>query len=156
MNRDSDGQSSEAPNKRIKTENNQENSPPQTPSPPSQSESILSFLKGKSKLETEAESCVCGICLKEAVNDGNNVYRGYIDSCDHYFCFVCIMEWAKIESKCPLCRSRFSTIRRPPKPPFFPSERLVRVPVRDQVGTSSSCLCLLLCEIFGEIASVFI
>lgn len=135
-NRCSDGQSSEAPNKRFKTHNNQENSSPRPPSP-SQSESSLSFLKGKSKLEPEAESCVCGICLKEAVDDGNNAYRGYIDSCDHYFCFVCIMEWAKIESKCPLCRCRFSTIRRPPKPPLFPCERLICVPVRDQANYNS-------------------
>lgn len=43
------------------------------------------------------------------------------------------MEWAKVESKCPLCKRRFSTIRRPPKPPVFASERIVHVPIRDQV-----------------------
>lgn len=43
------------------------------------------------------------------------------------------MEWAKVESKCPFCKRRFSTIRRPPKPPVFASERVVQIPIRDQV-----------------------
>ncbi|XP_042031963.1 uncharacterized protein LOC121778645 [Salvia splendens] len=74
----------------------------------------------------ESADC-CGICLSEG-----GASRGQIECCDHYYCFVCIMEWAKVESKCPLCKRRFSTIRRPPKPPVFASERVVRVPVRDQ------------------------
>ncbi|KAL0430002.1 UNVERIFIED_CONTAM: PHD and RING finger domain-containing protein 1 [Sesamum radiatum] len=119
-----------SPNKRIKTISPPPHSPP----------SLIS--KGKSKIqegeslpiqaevENESADC-CGICLSEAGDGG--VSRGYIDSCNHYFCFVCIMEWAKVESKCPLCKRRFSAIRRPPKPPIFPSERIVHVPVRDQV-----------------------
>ncbi|KAI3416878.1 uncharacterized protein J3R85_014987 [Psidium guajava] len=71
----------------------------------------------------------CGICLTE----GGGAVRGRIDSCDHYFCFVCIMEWAKVESKCPMCKRRFSTILRPPKRGVFASERIVSVPPRDQV-----------------------
>ncbi|KAG8387948.1 hypothetical protein BUALT_Bualt02G0074300 [Buddleja alternifolia] len=121
-----------SPNKRIKT---------LTPNPPSY------ISKGKSKIQDQTSSpCnhlhkvindkelsdCCGICLSEPGN-GGGVSRGYIDSCNHYFCFVCIMEWAKVESKCPLCKRRFSTIRRPPKPPIFTSDRLVHVPVRDQV-----------------------
>ncbi|KAI9117414.1 hypothetical protein K1719_011580 [Acacia pycnantha] len=43
------------------------------------------------------------------------------------------MEWSKHESRCPLCRQRFSAVRRPPKPGVFPSSRLVKVPIRDQV-----------------------
>lgn len=91
--------------------------------------------KGKSKLEladSEEESNCCGICLTETVN-GTTIIRGCIDCCDHYFCFVCIIEWSKVESRCPMCKRRFSIIRRPPKPPIFPSERVVNVPVRDQV-----------------------
>ncbi|KAL0380645.1 UNVERIFIED_CONTAM: PHD and RING finger domain-containing protein 1 [Sesamum angustifolium] len=119
-----------SPNKRIKTIT----PPPHSPS------SLIS--KGKSKIhegeslpiqaevENESADC-CGICLLEAGDGG--VSRGYIDSCNHYFCFLCIMEWAKVESKCPLCKRRFSAIRRPPKPPIFASERIVHVPVRDQV-----------------------
>ncbi|KAG9448611.1 hypothetical protein H6P81_008576 [Aristolochia fimbriata] len=71
----------------------------------------------------------CGICLSE---DGLAI-RGSIDSCDHYFCFVCIMEWAKVESRCPMCKQRFGSIRRPPKFGVFERERVVTVPVRDQV-----------------------
>ncbi|KAL2234887.1 UNVERIFIED_CONTAM: PHD and RING finger domain-containing protein 1 [Sesamum indicum] len=123
-----------SPNKRIKTITPPPHSPP----------SLIS--KGKSKIqegeslpiqaeaENESADC-CGICLSEAGDAG--VSRGYIDSCNHYFCFVCIMEWAKVESKCPLCKRRFSAIRRPPKPPIFASERIVHVPVRDQVCFAS-------------------
>uniref|UniRef100_A0A1D1Y212 PHD and RING finger domain-containing protein 1 n=1 Tax=Anthurium amnicola TaxID=1678845 RepID=A0A1D1Y212_9ARAE len=71
----------------------------------------------------------CGICLTE---EGRSI-RGRIDSCDHHFCFVCIMEWAKIESRCPLCKQRFGSIRRPPVEGAFILERVVHVPVRDQV-----------------------
>ncbi|XP_068637946.1 PHD and RING finger domain-containing protein C126.07c-like [Aristolochia californica] len=71
----------------------------------------------------------CGICLAE---DGLAI-RGWIDSCSHYFCSVCIMEWAKVESRCPMCKKRFRTIRRPPKSGVFEQERIVHVPVRDQV-----------------------
>ncbi|KAI3463844.1 hypothetical protein Pfo_020507 [Paulownia fortunei] len=123
-----------SPNKRFKTLTATPDPFPQSPP------SFIS--KGKSKIqegtslpiqieaENESTDC-CGICLSEAGNGG--VSRGYIDSCNHYFCFVCIMEWAMVESKCPLCKRRFSTIRRPPKPPIFTSERVVHVPVRDQV-----------------------
>lgn len=96
-----------SPNKRLKTQN--------SPS-----------YKGKLKVEDEWS---CGICLYE---EGKAI-RGYIDSCDHYFCFVCIMEWAKVESRCPMCKRRFSSIRRPPKDGVFSVERVVNVPVRDQV-----------------------
>nr|GEV92996.1 zinc finger, FYVE/PHD-type [Tanacetum cinerariifolium] len=114
------------PTKRQKTQN----SDPQT-----------SSLKGKSKLVKEEHDhdhesmCYeqqvdnCGICLLE---QGVSV-RGYINSCDHYFCFVCIMEWAKVESKCPICKRRFSSIKRPTKEGVFVEERVVNVPVRDQV-----------------------
>ncbi|XP_056172821.1 uncharacterized protein LOC130139591 [Syzygium oleosum] len=105
----------------------------------------------------------CGICLTE----GGRAVRGRIDSCDHHFCFVCIMEWAKVESKCPMCKRRFSTILRPPKDGVFAAERIVNVPPRDQVYdphgirpfdpyTETRCgvcrgtqdeWCLLLCEL---------
>ncbi|KAJ8560582.1 hypothetical protein K7X08_022442 [Anisodus acutangulus] len=87
--------------------------------------------KGKSKLELSDSDC-CGICLTET-GHGTTIIRGCIDCCDHYFCFVCIIEWSKVESRCPMCKRRFSTIRRPIKPPVFPTERIVNVPVRDQV-----------------------
>ena len=91
---------------------------------------ILASKCPKAKEVMEFDSNCCGICLLE---DGSAI-RGWIDTCDHFFCFVCIMEWAKVESRCPMCKRRFSNIRRPPRPGVFPSERIVNVPVRDQVS----------------------
>ncbi|XP_062116833.1 uncharacterized protein LOC133830781 [Humulus lupulus] len=74
----------------------------------------------------ETESCA--ICYVDA----GKAIRGEIDSCNHYFCFLCIMEWTKTESRCPICRRRFTSIRRPPKHDIFTSERLIKIPLRDQ------------------------
>lgn len=112
-----------SPSKRLKTLTSDS---PSTPS------------KGKSKIEYEDDDNslpqqdldTCGICL---LQEGMSL-RGFIDSCDHFFCFVCIMEWAKVESRCPICKRRFSAIRRDKKDGVFLSERIVNVPVRDQVG----------------------
>ena len=68
----------------------------------------------------------CMICL----SDGGESIRGKIDCCDHYFCFLCIMEWSKVESRCPICKRRFSTIQRLFKDAV---QRVVNVPLRDQV-----------------------
>ncbi|CAN6447949.1 unnamed protein product [Victoria cruziana] len=93
--------------------------------------------KGKGKIETGEDNAegnslfICGICLSE---DGK-ANRGVIDCCDHYFCFVCIMEWAKVESRCPMCKQRFASIWRPMGPRSCLQERLVEVPVRDQGST---------------------
>ncbi|XP_057952372.1 uncharacterized protein LOC131146656 isoform X1 [Malania oleifera] len=43
------------------------------------------------------------------------------------------MEWAKVESRCSMCKRHFSSIRRPPKEGVFACERIVNVPVRDQI-----------------------
>lgn len=103
------GESSSPPNKRLKTLNSEieHEPPPETEnSPPDR----------------------CAICFLDDVK----VARGKIDCCDHYYCFLCIKEWAKTESRCPMCRRRFSTIRRPPKHGVFVRERVVKVPLRDQ------------------------
>ncbi|XP_021731111.1 uncharacterized protein LOC110698014 [Chenopodium quinoa] len=112
----------------------------------------------------------CGICFSE---EGRTV-RGFIDSCDHYFCFLCIIEWSKIESRCPLCRGRFSSIRRMRKDGSFIGQGSVRVPVRDQIydpfgepvdpyarakcsvcnGTTDECL-LLLCDLCDSASHTF-
>ncbi|KAH8945265.1 hypothetical protein BDL97_12G032700 [Sphagnum fallax] len=72
---------------------------------------------------------ICGICLTEEA-----VERGILDCCDHPFCFGCIMEWAKVESRCPMCKQRFVTIFRPSLPGVPRSRpRTFRIPHRDQV-----------------------
>ncbi|WVZ81570.1 hypothetical protein U9M48_028926 [Paspalum notatum var. saurae] len=98
------------------------------PLPPSKSS------KGKDKMDSEAEEAqgaekMCGICYI----DGSRAIRGELDCCAHYFCFVCIMAWGRVESRCPFCKARFTTIRRPPVPGRFPHQRIVSVPERNQV-----------------------
>ncbi|KAL5576902.1 hypothetical protein UlMin_018601 [Ulmus minor] len=123
---------SSSPNKRLKT---------------LAGTSILSSnFKSKSKMENyfdqqkaemnqlstdNSTSQSCAICFWE---DGR-VIRGEIDCCDHYFCFLCIMEWAKTESRCPIYRRRFNTIPRLPNDRAFVGERVIKVPVRDQNPT---------------------
>lgn len=99
--------------------------------------------KGKEKSEVDPQTCSnptpeeeeerCGICLTGSTQS----IRGQIDSCNHHFCFVCVMEWAKIESRCPLCKQRFGSIRRPAVPGLFPSERVVKISERNQVSNLS-------------------
>lgn len=79
--------------------------------------------------EEEEEGVSCGICL----TDARRAVRGELDCCAHHFCFVCIMAWARVESRCPFCKARFRTITRPPVPGRFPSQRVVAVPERNQV-----------------------
>jgi hypothetical protein len=43
---------------------------------------------------------LCAICL-ENFNLENKVTL----NCNHYFCKVCIEEWSKYKSSCPMCRS---------------------------------------------------
>ncbi|KAJ7977890.1 PHD and RING finger domain-containing protein [Quillaja saponaria] len=91
--------------------------------------------KGKEKEEdvkTEVGKQVCGICLSE--EDKRRV-RGVLNCCTHYFCFPCIMEWAKVESRCPLCKQRFTTISKPTRSTAGNDLRevVIQVPERDQV-----------------------
>lgn len=78
------------------------------------------------------ETDECGICLTV---QGINA-RGKLDCCDHYYCFACILEWAKVETRCPTCRQRFSTISRPCTSSVGYRGRTVRVPTRNQVYIS--------------------
>ncbi|KAM3140238.1 hypothetical protein pb186bvf_007594 [Paramecium bursaria] len=36
--------------------------------------------------------------------------KGILDSCNHYFCFECIMNWSKSNITCPKCRQQFSKV----------------------------------------------
>ncbi|CAA2967616.1 chromodomain-helicase-DNA-binding 5-like isoform X1, partial [Olea europaea subsp. europaea] len=91
--------------------------------------------KGKGKvegIEVEAGKQVCGICLSE---EGKRTVRGTLNCCSHYFCFACIIEWSKVESRCPLCKQRFSTISRTARADAGLGLRtqVITVPERDQI-----------------------
>lgn len=45
--------------------------------------------------DSESDGLQCGICF----NSASDSVRGKLDSCDHFFCFECIMLWAQTESK---------------------------------------------------------
>ena len=95
--------------------------------------------KGKDKVEDSTSKPgkqVCGICLSE--EDKRRV-RGVLDCCTHFFCFACIMEWAKVESRCPLCKQRFKTIFKPARSTTAGVDlrgSVIQVPERDQVSKS--------------------
>ncbi|XP_060167232.1 uncharacterized protein LOC132646008 [Lycium barbarum] len=91
--------------------------------------------KAKAKVEelkTEPGKQICGICLSE---EGKRTVRGTLNCCSHYFCFACIMEWSKVESRCPLCKQRFVTISKPARSDtgFDLRTVVIQVPERDQV-----------------------
>lgn len=91
--------------------------------------------KGKEKVEDvkiEAGKQVCGICLSD---EGKRTIRGTLNCCSHYFCFACIMEWSKVESRCPLCKQRFSSISKAAQADGGHDSRnvVIPVPARDQV-----------------------
>ncbi|XP_061371941.1 uncharacterized protein LOC133314476 [Gastrolobium bilobum] len=91
--------------------------------------------KGKEKVEdlkSEVGKQVCGICLSE---ENKRRVRGVLSCCAHYFCFACIMEWSKVESRCPLCKQRFKTISKPARSTegIDLRETVIQVPERDQV-----------------------
>ncbi|KAH9689584.1 F18C1.6 protein [Citrus sinensis] len=91
--------------------------------------------KGKEKIEevkSEVAKQVCGICLSE---EDKRRLRGTLNCCSHYFCFTCIMEWSKVESRCPLCKQRFKTITKPERSTAGVDLRsvVIQVPERDQV-----------------------
>ena len=47
---------------------------------------------------------VCVICQDDVTD------RGRLDGCAHLFCVPCIVRWAEVETKCPLCKARFEVI----------------------------------------------
>ncbi|KAJ1438067.1 Zinc finger, RING-type [Sesbania bispinosa] len=58
----------------------------------------------------------CGICMDVVID------RGVLDCCQHWFCFVCIDNWATITNLCPLCQNEFQLI--------------TCVPVYDTIGSN--------------------
>ena len=47
----------------------------------------------------------CCISLSDVTDD-----PAVLDGCTHNFCLDCILAWAARESRCPVCRARFSTV----------------------------------------------
>jgi hypothetical protein len=94
--------------------------------------------KGKRKegLE-ESGKPICGICLSE---EQRATVQGVLNCCSHYFCFACIMEWSRVESRCPLCKQRFTTITKSSKSDLGLGLRkaIIKVEVRDQVMFSTA------------------
>ncbi|CAL9204685.1 unnamed protein product [Musa hybrid cultivar] len=88
--------------------------------------------KGKEKENDELGKPLCGICLSE---EQRMTVRGVLNCCTHYFCFACIMEWSKVESRCPVCKRRFGTITKSSRsdPGFGLRKAVIKVEKRDQV-----------------------
>ncbi|XP_062210977.1 uncharacterized protein LOC133912324 [Phragmites australis] len=89
--------------------------------------------KGKKKEEPEeAGKPICGICLSE---EQRATVQGVLNCCSHYFCFACIMEWSRVESRCPLCKQRFTTITKSSKVDLGLGQRkaVIKVKERDQI-----------------------
>ncbi|KAK3147486.1 hypothetical protein QOZ80_3BG0282930 [Eleusine coracana subsp. coracana] len=89
--------------------------------------------KGKEKEEPEeAGKPICGICLSEGQIA---TVQGVLNCCSHYFCFACIIEWSRVESRCPLCKQRFTTITKSSKADLGLALRkaIIKVEERDQV-----------------------
>ncbi|KAG8099021.1 hypothetical protein GUJ93_ZPchr0013g36426 [Zizania palustris] len=86
----------------------------------------------KGKEPEEAWKQTCGICLSE---EQRATIQGVLNCCSHYFCCSCIMEWSKVESRCPLCKRRFTTITKSSMADLGLTSRksVIRVEKRDQV-----------------------
>lgn len=56
--------------------------------------------------EDEEEKHICAIC-REGLSE-----VGTIDSCPHLFCFTCIKKWSQTENTCPMCKERFTRIKK--------------------------------------------
>uniref|UniRef100_A0A182PNF2 RING-type E3 ubiquitin transferase n=1 Tax=Anopheles epiroticus TaxID=199890 RepID=A0A182PNF2_9DIPT len=46
----------------------------------------------------------CAICL------GKCRQPAFANTCNHQFCFRCLLEWSKVKPECPLCKQRFLSI----------------------------------------------
>lgn len=58
--------------------------------------------KNKEKLNKQIEKC--SICLEIIHNEAK------LNSCSHTFCYECIIQFSKLENKCPLCKRDYSNI----------------------------------------------
>jgi hypothetical protein len=105
---------------------------PQLPPPAAHRGIVPRRVNEKGKELEEALKQICGICLSE---EQRATIQGVLNCCSHYFCFACILEWSKVESKCPLCKRRFNTISKSSVADVGSGLRnaAIRVEKRDQV-----------------------
>lgn len=75
----------------------------------------------------------CCICLEPVTEEANP------NSCTHQFCFVCLFQWSKVATVCPLCKSEFTSIHRKGQSPLHVETRKARSDVypEDPDGFSS-------------------
>ncbi|XP_006658989.1 uncharacterized protein LOC102715960 [Oryza brachyantha] len=104
----------------------------QSPTTPPRRTFLARRVGEKGKEPEEAWKQTCGICLSE---EQKATIQGVLNCCAHYFCFACIMEWSKVESRCPLCKRRFTTITKSSMADLGLGSRkaVIRVEKRDQV-----------------------
>uniref|UniRef100_A0A0E0APK5 PHD-type domain-containing protein n=3 Tax=Oryza TaxID=4527 RepID=A0A0E0APK5_9ORYZ len=104
----------------------------QSPATPPRRTFLSRRVGEKGKEPEEAWKQTCGICLSE---EQRATIQGVLNCCAHYFCFACIMEWSKVESRCPLCKRRFTTITKSSMADLGLGSRkaVIRVEKRDQV-----------------------
>ncbi|KAH9373404.1 hypothetical protein HPB48_009449 [Haemaphysalis longicornis] len=57
-----------------------------------------------SSRNTASPGTLCAICL------GPLQDKSGTDSCSHAFCYTCLLEWAKVKQRCPVCKERFFKI----------------------------------------------
>lgn len=61
-------------------------------------------LKQRNRQNSIGSGNICSICLEMCTDECMP------NSCKHSFCFLCIIEWGKVSSHCPLCKKSFSLI----------------------------------------------
>jgi hypothetical protein len=106
---------------------------PQPPPFPARHTIVPRRVDEKGKEPEEASKQICGICLSE---EQRTTLQGLLNCCSHYFCFTCILEWSKAESRCPVCKRRFNTITVADEGSGLRSTA-IRVQKRDQVMVHS-------------------
>eukprot|EP00741_Cyanophora_paradoxa_P013919 tig00020723_g13436.t1 len=56
------------------------------------------------KKEMLGGTAECPICLEQTQN------TALADQCFHAFCFACILQWAEVTARCPLCKQPFRSV----------------------------------------------
>lgn len=67
---------------------------------------LSSLNKLRSRSSSEPLVGECGVCLDPVKK------RGLLDSCEHIFCYSCVVKWTKRSSNCPHCKREVSMIKK--------------------------------------------